>query len=106
MQSEKFSRSVLRPRSLSIRFTDLREWILALEDFDDDPERCGEKVLEAFKWRGYLSGVKIAVGHRHARFDPVTSSSYGAALALSIRGALYGRLHGGAFRPFNGIFLF
>ncbi|MEE2788797.1 MAG: Fe-S cluster assembly protein IscX [Myxococcota bacterium] len=32
---------------LSIRFTDLRDWILALEDFDDDPERCGEKVLEA-----------------------------------------------------------
>ncbi len=34
---------------LAIRFTDLREWILALEDFDDDPERCGEKVLEAIQ---------------------------------------------------------
>jgi len=32
---------------LSVRFTDLRDWILALEDFEDDPERCGEKVLEA-----------------------------------------------------------
>ena len=32
-----------------IRFTDLREWILALEDFDDDPAHCGEKVLEAIQ---------------------------------------------------------
>jgi FeS assembly protein IscX len=33
------------PRRL--RFTDLRAWILALADFDDSPERCGERVLEA-----------------------------------------------------------
>ena len=32
---------------LSVRFTDLREWVMALDGFDDDPERCGEKVLEA-----------------------------------------------------------
>lgn len=25
-----------------IRFTDLRDWVLALEDFDDDPSHCGE----------------------------------------------------------------
>ncbi len=31
----------------SVRFTDLRQWILDLPDFDDDPERCGEKILEA-----------------------------------------------------------
>ena len=30
-----------------IRFTDLREWILALENFDDDPEHCNERILEA-----------------------------------------------------------
>lgn len=30
-----------------LRFTDLYEWILALENFDDDPDRCGEKILEA-----------------------------------------------------------
>ena len=30
-----------------IRFTDLREWILALDDFDDDPSHCSERVLEA-----------------------------------------------------------
>ncbi|MCQ1057029.1 Fe-S cluster assembly protein IscX [Photobacterium sp. DNB23_23_1] len=32
---------------VTLRFTDLREWILALEAFDDDPEHCSERVLEA-----------------------------------------------------------
>ena len=27
--------------------TQLRDLILALPDFDDDPNRCGEKILEA-----------------------------------------------------------
>lgn len=31
----------------TIRFTRLRELILALPDFDDDPARSGEKILEA-----------------------------------------------------------
>ena len=31
----------------TIRFTDLRDWILALDDFDDDPSHCSERVLEA-----------------------------------------------------------
>ncbi|MGB5304775.1 MAG: Fe-S cluster assembly protein IscX [Gammaproteobacteria bacterium] len=37
-----------------IRFTDLRDWVLALEDFDDAPEHCGEKILEAIQmaWIG------------------------------------------------------
>lgn len=30
-----------------LRFTDLHRWICALEGFDDDPQRSGEKVLEA-----------------------------------------------------------
>ncbi len=30
-----------------VRFTDLREWILALDDFDDDPGHCSERILEA-----------------------------------------------------------
>jgi FeS assembly protein IscX len=34
---------------LSVRFTDLREWVMALEDFDDDPEKSGEKILEAIQ---------------------------------------------------------
>jgi len=32
-----------------IRFTDLRDWVVSLEDFDDDPEHSGEKVLEAIQ---------------------------------------------------------
>ncbi len=32
-----------------VRFTDLRDWVLALEDFEDDPARCGERVLEAIQ---------------------------------------------------------
>ena len=32
---------------LTIRFTDLHNWIVGLEDFDDDHTRGGEKVLEA-----------------------------------------------------------
>ena len=31
----------------SVNFVDLRRWILALEGFDDDPSRSGEKILEA-----------------------------------------------------------
>lgn len=34
---------------LTVRFTDLRDWVLALENFNDDPARCGEKVLEAIQ---------------------------------------------------------
>lgn len=32
---------------LQVNFVDLRNWILALDDFDDDPERSSEKILEA-----------------------------------------------------------
>jgi FeS assembly protein IscX len=34
---------------LTVRFTDLREWVLELEEFDDDPEHSGEKILEAIQ---------------------------------------------------------
>lgn len=30
-----------------VNFVDLRNWIMALEGFDDEPERCGERILEA-----------------------------------------------------------
>ena len=33
----------------TIRFTDLRDWVLALPDFADDPSRVGEKILEAIQ---------------------------------------------------------
>ena len=32
-----------------VRFTDLRDWVLALEEFDDDPAHCGERILEAIQ---------------------------------------------------------
>jgi FeS assembly protein IscX len=34
---------------LKIRFTELREWVMALEEFDDEPNRSGEKILEAIQ---------------------------------------------------------
>ncbi|ASK78442.1 Fe-S assembly protein IscX [Paraphotobacterium marinum] len=43
--SEKFPE--VDPRT--IRFTDLREWIIELEKFDDDPNHCSEKILEAIQ---------------------------------------------------------
>ena len=33
----------------TVRFTDLREWVLGLDGFDDDPNRSGEKILEAIQ---------------------------------------------------------
>ena len=33
----------------AIRFTDLHKWVLALPGFDDDPNRSGEKILEAIQ---------------------------------------------------------
>jgi FeS assembly protein IscX len=32
-----------------ISFVDLHRWVLELEEFDDDPERSGEKILEAIQ---------------------------------------------------------
>jgi FeS assembly protein IscX len=32
-----------------IRFTDLHQWVTALENFNDDPERSNEKILEAIQ---------------------------------------------------------
>lgn len=33
----------------SVRFTDLMDWVMALEGFNDDPKHCGEKILEAIQ---------------------------------------------------------
>lgn len=33
----------------TVRFTDLHRWVQALPGFDDDPNRSGEKVLEAIQ---------------------------------------------------------
>ncbi|NOR39683.1 MAG: Fe-S cluster assembly protein IscX [Gammaproteobacteria bacterium] len=32
-----------------VNFVDLRNWVMALPDFDDDPEHCGERILEAIQ---------------------------------------------------------
>ncbi len=32
-----------------VNFVDLRNWVMALEDFNDDPKHSGEKILEAIQ---------------------------------------------------------
>ena len=32
-----------------IRFTDLHQWACALDEFNDDPNKSGEKILEAIQ---------------------------------------------------------
>ncbi len=32
-----------------VRFTDLHRWVMELPGFDDDPNRSGEKILEAIQ---------------------------------------------------------
>ncbi|KZE32784.1 FeS assembly protein IscX [Crenobacter luteus] len=32
-----------------VNFVDLMNWVIALEEFDDDPKHCGEKILEAIQ---------------------------------------------------------
>ncbi|MCX7337869.1 MAG: Fe-S cluster assembly protein IscX [Alphaproteobacteria bacterium] len=34
---------------LSVRFTDLWQWVQDLPSFDDDPQKSNEKVLEAIQ---------------------------------------------------------
>ncbi|UCV05712.1 Fe-S cluster assembly protein IscX [Dechloromonas denitrificans] len=34
---------------LKINFVDLRNWVMALPKFNDDPKHSGEKVLEAIQ---------------------------------------------------------
>ena len=33
----------------TIRFTQLRDLVMALPDFNDDPDRCGEHILEGIQ---------------------------------------------------------
>ena len=32
-----------------VRFTDLHDWICKIDNFDDDPEKSNEKILEAIQ---------------------------------------------------------
>jgi FeS assembly protein IscX len=34
---------------MTVRFTDLHNWVLELESFADDPKRSGERILEAIQ---------------------------------------------------------
>ena len=34
---------------LTVRFTDLHRWVCELDDFDDEPSRSNEKILEAIQ---------------------------------------------------------
>lgn len=34
---------------LRIRFTDLHRWVTELPEFEDDPQRSNEKILEAIQ---------------------------------------------------------
>jgi FeS assembly protein IscX len=38
---------------LTVRFTDLRQWVLQLEGFDDDPQLSNERRLEAIQMAWY-----------------------------------------------------
>ncbi|MFO7954303.1 Fe-S cluster assembly protein IscX [Thioalkalivibrio sp.] len=33
----------------NINFMDLHQWVMNLPEFDDDPERSGERILEAIQ---------------------------------------------------------
>ena len=32
-----------------VNFVDLRQWVMDLNEFDDDPEHSGERILEAIQ---------------------------------------------------------
>ncbi|HQS83583.1 MAG: Fe-S assembly protein IscX [Alphaproteobacteria bacterium 16-39-46] len=34
---------------LEVRFTDLWQWVQELPGFEDDPNRCNEKILESIQ---------------------------------------------------------
>jgi FeS assembly protein IscX len=34
---------------INLRFTDLWKWVREIPEFDDDPERSNEKILEAIQ---------------------------------------------------------
>lgn len=36
---------------LEIRFTDLHQWVVGLEEFSDSPAKSNEKILEAIQMR-------------------------------------------------------
>lgn len=35
--------------NVNLRYTDLHKWVTQLPDFDDDPKRSSEKILESIQ---------------------------------------------------------
>lgn len=35
--------------NVNLRFTDLRDWVLAIDGFEGAPDGCNEKILEAIQ---------------------------------------------------------
>ncbi|MBQ4874569.1 MAG: Fe-S cluster assembly protein IscX [Rickettsiaceae bacterium H1] len=35
--------------NVNLRYTDLHKWIIGLDDFNDDPNKSNEKILEAIQ---------------------------------------------------------
>lgn len=35
--------------TVNLRFTDLRAWVVSLPGFNDNPDGCNEKILEAIQ---------------------------------------------------------
>lgn len=35
--------------NVNLRFTDLHKWVISLEEFEDEPNRSNEKILEAIQ---------------------------------------------------------
>ena len=35
--------------NVNLRFTDLRHWVVSLPEFNDNPDGCSEKLLEAIQ---------------------------------------------------------
>ncbi|MCE2927511.1 MAG: Fe-S cluster assembly protein IscX [Rickettsiales bacterium] len=35
--------------NVNLRFTDLRQWVTSIPEFNDDPNGCNEKILEAIQ---------------------------------------------------------
>ena len=50
-----------------IRYTDLHEWICGLENFDDDPQRSNEKILEAIQMNWLDEKIKLNLGDHNAK---------------------------------------
>ncbi|MEM9102926.1 MAG: Fe-S cluster assembly protein IscX [Pseudomonadota bacterium] len=34
---------------MTVNFVNLREFVIQLDEFDDEPERCNERILEAIQ---------------------------------------------------------